>query len=293
MEEEKAIAYYDELNRKGEGAARFKQGLGFSTSKPSSSHSSFLTNFVKASSAPQFEKEAQLHSIQNKLKKKPTDPHRHHSGRSTSRDRGNTSRSRSPNSRRSDRRKRSRSISPPRRRSDSSTSRLLDQKRGGGAKGRKSDSDFSQLIPGYHNMVPAERVKARMKLQLHETAENDSDKGMGSGWERFEFDKDAPLDDEEIEGVEDDAAVVKHIGQSFRFSAVEAKNEEKIRNAHDEAMFGAPTPALAGSTFSDSEAEADNTKKESNEIQVADAGLLSEKVLAKQQGSWRDRVRKA
>lgn len=23
---------------------------------------------------------------------------------------------------------------------------------------------------------------------------------MGSGWERFDFDKDAPLDDEEIEG---------------------------------------------------------------------------------------------
>uniref|UniRef100_A0A3Q7J732 Uncharacterized protein n=1 Tax=Solanum lycopersicum TaxID=4081 RepID=A0A3Q7J732_SOLLC len=31
MEEEKAAAYYDELTRKGEGAARFKQGLGFSS----------------------------------------------------------------------------------------------------------------------------------------------------------------------------------------------------------------------------------------------------------------------
>lgn len=28
----------------------------------------------------------------------------------------------------------------------------------------------------------------------------DKDETKGSGWERFEFDKDAPLDDEEIEG---------------------------------------------------------------------------------------------
>lgn len=31
-------------------------------------------------------------------------------------------------------------------------------------------------------------------------AENDESIGKGSGWERFDFDKDAPLDDEEIEG---------------------------------------------------------------------------------------------
>ena len=31
-------------------------------------------------------------------------------------------------------------------------------------------------------------------------AEKDATKGMGLGWERFDFDKDAPLDDEEIEG---------------------------------------------------------------------------------------------
>lgn len=32
------------------------------------------------------------------------------------------------------------------------------------------------------------------------TAEKDETKGMGTGWERFEFNKDAPLDDEEVEG---------------------------------------------------------------------------------------------
>lgn len=88
MEEEKAAAYYDDLTRKGGGAARFKQGLGFSATSdggnvpargsalPSFSSSSFLSNFVKASSpskASEHEKQAQLESIQNKLKKKKTE----------------------------------------------------------------------------------------------------------------------------------------------------------------------------------------------------------------------------
>ena len=34
MEEEKAVAYYDEKTRKGERATRFKQGLDFSSSTP-------------------------------------------------------------------------------------------------------------------------------------------------------------------------------------------------------------------------------------------------------------------
>lgn len=79
MEEEKAAAYYDELTRKGEGAARFKQGLGFSsqssTSDAPSKTPSFLSNFVRASSptkAAQLQKQAQLESIQSKLKRKPT-----------------------------------------------------------------------------------------------------------------------------------------------------------------------------------------------------------------------------
>jgi hypothetical protein len=58
MEEAKAAAYYDELNRKGEGARRFKQGLGFSSSSDPASFpskpagSSFLTGFVRAGAAP-------------------------------------------------------------------------------------------------------------------------------------------------------------------------------------------------------------------------------------------------
>lgn len=79
-------------------------------------------------------------------------------------------------------------------------------------------------------------------------AEKDTSKG--AGWERFDFDKDAPLDDEEVEegqlflwisiytpwfavqieikkssydyaGTDDDAALVKRMAQSFRFNAIE------------------------------------------------------------------------
>lgn len=105
-----------------------------------------------------------------------------------------------------------------------------------------------------------------MKLQLAETSEKDATKGMGSGWERFEFNKDAPLDDEEVEAADDDAALVKHIGQSFRFSAVETKREEQLRSAHDEAMFGAsddrPTIVM------DSEIEAENDIKDRKKVSL-------------------------
>ncbi|XP_055961238.1 uncharacterized protein LOC126675466 isoform X2 [Mercurialis annua] len=233
MEEAKAAAYYDELTRKGEGAARFKRGLGFSSNDddnlaPSrgsalASSTSFLSNFVKSSSDPtqisKYEKEAQLQSIQNKLKKnklkdEPSykvsghgDSHRHrHRSRSRDRDRDrdrhNSRRSRSRSrsrerykERKSDRRNRSRSPSLQGRRRSEKSSRNGDA---APARDRK-ETNYSKLIRGYENMTAAEKAKARTKLQLNETAEKDTTKGMGSGWERFEFDKDAPLDDEEIE----------------------------------------------------------------------------------------------
>ena len=40
-----------------------------------------------------------------------------------------------------------------------------------------------------------------LTLHIQNTARLDDTKGTGPGWERFEFDKDAPLDDEEIEGI--------------------------------------------------------------------------------------------
>ncbi|CAI8609964.1 unnamed protein product [Vicia faba] len=341
MEEEKAAAYYDELTRKGEGAAKFKQGLGFSTSssndvvpKPGSalaSSSSFLSQFVKASSSsttpsdpPKPDTKSQLQSIQNKLKKKPTtesrvsesrdsDRRKRRRSRSRSRDRYRDSRRRSRSRerytsyrdrdrsrsdsdgdrgrdrrRRRERergRRRSRSVSPGKqRRSEVRTNDVRER-----GKGKNVGVDYAKLIEGYDNMAPAERVKAKMKLQLSETAARDTERGVG--WERFEFNKDAPLDDEEIEVAEDDASLVKHIGQSFRFSSFESKREEQIQAAHDEAMFGAtapPPPTIS----TDSEPERENEKEVDDKKDLV-SSLLSETVLAKQKGSWRDRVRQA
>ncbi|KAM7275861.1 hypothetical protein ACFE04_017727 [Oxalis oulophora] len=323
MEEEKAVAYYNELTRKGEGAARFKQGLGFGLSSgsskdtvptrgsalsSSSSSSSFLSSFVKASSpsnSSQLDKEAQLSSIQNKLKKKSTE-----SQQRSKDDRDRDSRVSERDIRRREDRSRSRSRSRERYRdrdrdrySNRSRDRDVDRRdsrrkrrrsrersespRRDGRRSRERDLAVKDRVEGYDKMTPAERVKAKMKLQLAQTSQKDSTIGTGSGWERFEFDKDAPLDDdaEEIEGAEGDAAVIKHVGQNFRFAAIEQKREEQIRAAHDEAMFG------VSSNQSSLTPEVENDKIENPES-TSDTSLLSEKVLAKQQGSWRDRARK-
>ncbi|KAL3819331.1 hypothetical protein ACJIZ3_005236 [Penstemon smallii] len=348
MEDDKLAAYYDELTRKGGGAARFKQGLGFTSSSnndaipargsalPSTtSSSSFLGSFVRASSpskTSQFEKQAQLQSIQNKLTKKPQNSTSRNRSRSRSRSpirsrsRDRYSRKHRSRSRSRDRRSRHKHRSRSRSRSRSRERRKKERspekgKKRGEVRNGGGEIDFAKLIEGYANMTPAERVKAKMKIQLSRTAENDETIGKGSGWERFDFDKDAPLDDEEIEAVEDDAVLVKHIGQSFRFAAVEvlytpfiflpfihlcfknsslrtllstllkARNEEKIKAAHDEAMFGAYS--YAPPTETDDEAEEESNRKQNIESAPPPVtNLLSNQVLTKQQGSWRDRARK-
>lgn len=318
MEEEKAAAYYDELTRKGEAAARFKQGLGFSSSSRNEDvptrgsalpSSSSLSGFVRASSPSTCHKQAQLESIQNKLKQKRTqsppprvrerdrdrerdkdrdrnrDRDREHKKRhrSSSRERDkhrdryrdrdrdverqyrrSSSRDRE---RRSRRRSRSRSLSPEKRKLG---------KRGEGKRERNGGVDYAKLIDGYDKMSPAERVKAKMKFQLAETVEKDAKNGMGSGWERFEFDKDAPLDDEEMEVADDDAALVKHLGQSFRFSIVESKREDQIKAAHDEAIFGSSRvlPSIHTEHMLEQESESESKNKES----APATSLLSEKV---------------
>ncbi|KAM3358990.1 hypothetical protein P3S68_021923 [Capsicum galapagoense] len=245
MEEEKATTYYNELTRRGEGATRFKKGLGFSSVFRNSndavpargsalvSSSSFLNSFVRASSPSKT-----TEFIKQEVKEYITA-------------RSNT------------------------------------------GKDRTATVDYRRLIEGYEKMTPAERVKAKMKLQLSESARKEETNSMGSGWERFDFDKDAPLDDEEIEAVEDDGALVNHTGKSFRFSAVATRREEKIKAAHDEAIFGAPSLLLLPpSTETDDEAEEDNCKEDISKVAPA-ISLISGQALAMQQGSWRDRARRS
>ncbi|XP_068657449.1 uncharacterized protein [Aristolochia californica] len=301
MEEEKAAAYYDELTRRGEGAAKFKQGLGFSSSHSSdanppksSKSSSFLSSFVRASN-PETEsdilRETQLKNVKDKLKSKShsstISSSRYTDGSSRSsygdhdsrrrrepRDREKEHRSelygrRTRERRRGRSRSRSRSLSPRSRRPEK--------------RDKSGQIDYSRLIEGYDNMSPAERVKAKMKFQLSETASKD--KVKSTGWERFEFNKEAPLDDEEIEVAEDDAKLVKGMEQGFRFSAVEAKREAESEAAHDRAMFGIPTVSSGGRENECAEECA--TENHSNSAM----NLMSEKVLARQQGSWRNHAR--
>ncbi|KAL1566253.1 serine/Arginine-related protein 53-like [Salvia divinorum] len=326
MEDEKLAAYYDDLTRRGGGAARFKQGLGFSSNNSSKNDdvpsrgsalpaaSSFLSSFVRESSPSKtsvFEKQAQLQSVQNKLSKKPKPrspspsrdriraKHSNRRSRSRSPSRDRHSERRSPSRTRARGRSRSREDGSRRRsrernrersrRHGSPEERRLDKGKKREVARAGSRTDFTKLIGGYDDMTPAERVKAKMKLQLSKTAENDDTIGKGSGWERFEFDKDAPLDDEEeIEAADDDAALVKNMGQSFRFSAVAARKEEEMKALHDDAIFGVsshpPPPAET-----DNETQGANHGDENVETAPAPS-LLSNQVLTRQKGSWRDRV---
>ncbi|CAN6477179.1 unnamed protein product [Victoria cruziana] len=382
MEEEKAAAYFDELTKRGEGAARFKQGLGYSAGSSSSpsfvkaSGSFSLSNFVSASTREtdaDIEKECRIERIQNKLKRKDSTSDKgrgfaerqHRSGSRDSDVRGfgesrrqrRRSRSRSYSSEegngrgRSDRRhsasyrasedrrrerkrnpeegrSRSKSYSPEggssrnrsdyrrkngssesyrrtrddfasrgaRRRSRSSSPR--EKKRSESRKVGKTDVDYSRLIEGYDRMTPAERVKAKMRFQLSQTVTKDSRKGVSKEWERFDFNKDAPLDDENFEAEEEDAGLLKDVGRNFRFAAVEANREADIQAAHDDAIFGVPTaaPALEGeargisSSISEEDRDVNVSQDEENKSNLP--SVMNEKVLALQGGSWRERARK-
>ncbi|XP_072966856.1 uncharacterized protein [Typha angustifolia] len=181
MEEAKAAVYYDELTRKGEGAARFKQGLGFSSSsssssKPSSSSSPLFSSFIRASSpgkASELEKQAQLASIQNKLWSKPHKDgfdrdHRHRSEERSSHRHRERRRGKWGGERRERDKERERdSYNRSSRRSNRSPSPL--RRASSSSKSKSSRVDYSSLIEGYDRMTPSERVKAKMKLQLSET----------------------------------------------------------------------------------------------------------------------------
>lgn len=156
--------------------------------------------------------------------------------------------------------------------------------------------DYSRLIEGYDRMTPAERVKAKMKLQLSETASKDSTLGTGTvSWGRFEFNKDAPLDedDNDAEVANDDATLVKHIGKSFRLSTVESKNENVVRDAHDEAMFGVPMSSNVDTETSEDELKTNGEGKKAEDVEAQpSSSLISDEVLAMQKMSWRERMEK-
>ncbi|OAP06594.1 hypothetical protein AXX17_AT3G42150 [Arabidopsis thaliana] len=58
-------------------------------------------------------------------------------------------------------------------------------------------------------------------------------------------------------------------------------------------MFGVPTGQTPTENTGDDVTEITNVKDDEGESNSGAISLLSEKVLAKQQGSWRDRARKS
>lgn len=186
-----------------------------------------------------------------------------------------------------------------------------------GLKERAPDIDYCKLIPGYDSMNPAERVKAKMRLQLSETVVKDSSKGMSAEWERFDFNKEAPLDDDtkldhfgDDIGAKDDTGFLRNTGVTFGSSISQANREAKIQAAHEAAIFGALIHPSSNTSdlnhkvekplqseqieentlgyLSKCKAEEDRGSKGN----VLGNSVISEQVYAMQQGSWRDRARK-
>ncbi|KAH9331177.1 hypothetical protein KI387_003285, partial [Taxus chinensis] len=112
-------------------------------------------------------------------------------------------------------------------------------------KEKSQNLDYSKLIDGFDSMTPAEKVKAKMRLQLSETVVKDAKKGMSEEWERFDFNKEAPLDDDtkldyfgDDTGAKDDTEFLRNTGTTFLSTAGQAKRESEIQAAHEAAIFG-------------------------------------------------------
>lgn len=169
--------------------------------------------------------------------------------------------------------------------------------------------DYSKLIPGFDNMTPGEKVKEKMKLQLSETVSKDTEKGMSSEWERFDFNKNAPLDDDakldyfgDGTGGHDDTGFLQNTGSTFLSSCSQARREAQIQEAHDAAIFGPSTGMSRKQMGSHKKHYSSFSMKESATVGTDTMAhveeppptnnLLSDQVLTLQQGSWRERALK-
>ncbi|CAM6025477.1 unnamed protein product [Sphagnum balticum] len=184
-------------------------------------------------------------------------------------------------------------------------------------KTRAPDRDFLKLIPNFDSMTPAEKVKAKMKLQLSETVVKDTAKGMTGEWERFDFDKDAPLDDEaKLDYFGDkgrQTSLICRTGNRSQF-ILQARREAQIQAAHDAAIFGAPVATThelktkkggSGHRVRDSEEDNWAARRRSDVTSLTDeeerpkvtetpgTGVVSEQIIAMQSaGSWQERAKK-
>ncbi|CAM6124836.1 unnamed protein product [Calypogeia fissa] len=194
--------------------------------------------------------------------------------------------------------------------------------RGSGAKEKAPERDYSKLIPNFDTMTPAEKVKAKTKLQLSDAVTKDRTVGMSDEWERFDFDKNAPLDDDakmdgfgDGTGAVDDTLFLKNTGSSFLSSSGQVTREALVTAKHEASIFGPleglplkklePAGELVEGKKSDDGRESpprdsglvlSSVKCEEKDPQIATPSVnsvVSEQVIAMQQaGSWQDRARK-
>ncbi|KAL3696662.1 hypothetical protein R1sor_010738 [Riccia sorocarpa] len=189
---------------------------------------------------------------------------------------------------------------------------------------KTQERDYSKLIPNFDSMTPAEKVKAKMKLQLAETVVKDKSKGMSGEWERFDFDKSAPLDDDAKQdyfgdgtGAGDDTTFLKNTGSTFVASTNQVTREAQRQSAHEDAIFGPPQGLRITVSRPDVLAEVEKSDRavdsEDQPVIVEDTTLshkdetpgeslfpktgsnmvVSEQVIAMQQaGSWQERARR-
>ncbi|MCO5559936.1 hypothetical protein L7F22_013540 [Adiantum nelumboides] len=193
-----------------------------------------------------------------------------------------------------------------------SPSPLVDRRRHGFGKEdvRKLNAlDYGRLIPGFDEMTPADKVREKMKLQLSDTVFKDRAKGIDADWERFVFNKNAPLDDDakldyfgDGTGAQDDTGFLQNTGSTFlSTNASQVKREAQLQAAHDAAIFGPSTGmvsekmALSGPDLNGSpskEASLDKNTASQLEGALSVNSLLSDQISSFQQGSWRERALK-
>nr|CAB3477979.1 unnamed protein product [Digitaria exilis] len=257
MEEAKAAAYYDELNRKGEGARRFKQGLGFSSSsdatsfpsKPAAS-SSFLSGFVRAGAAPA---PAQAKAEPPKRPPRPLE-------------RPSTSRHRSCSPPPSRPRARSRSRSPSRSSRRRSRSRSLSRERRRRSRSRERDRRASRRRSRSRSRSPSRRSGR----SSHSEGRRDrhGDRRHDDGSEKSRGGRDG--------GKVDYSRLIEGYDRM-------SKHEDKVRDAHEEAIFGVPTSSFVNTEATEDELKAnDEEKAEDIEAQpssslISDKGFLERK----------------
>eukprot|EP00249_Psilotum_nudum_P021881 c28289_g2_i3 orf=323-2077(-) len=167
--------------------------------------------------------------------------------------------------------------------------------------------DFSKLIQGYDSMTPAEKVKAKIRMQLSETVAKDTTH-MGMEWERFDFNREAPLDGDaelshfgDVTGGCDDTSFLQNTGSTFLSSDLQARREAQTQAAHETAIFGVP---VNPSTFEEDDScikdeQSGLTRENATVYDEKSAqrtssrrGFISEQVFLMQQKSWRERALK-